>query len=994
MRIAIDLQSCQSGSRFGGIGRYSIELAKAMVRRATSHTFTLVLNDANPDGASYVRATFADLLPPDQILSFAIPRGVSELANHVSKVRAAELIREQFLTDLNPDLLHISSLFEGLQEDIVTSVGHRFPANRTAVTLYDLIPLVQRERYLANQKAMRHYLAKVEHLRRAGLLLAISDFSRNEACELLKIEPTAVVNISSAADDRFKPIALDPKEAEELKRRYGIDKRFVMYTGSFDQRKNHEALVRAFALLPSTTRSRFQLLIVGKGWEAMYHQLRGVADKVGLDKNALVFAGHVVDTDLVPLYNLCDLFVFPSLAEGFGLPVLEAMSCGIPTICSDTTSLPEVIDMEEALFDPKDAGSIAATMNRALTDTVFQQRLRSHGLSRAKQFSWDQSARRAIDAFEAKYETLSSTTRTLVSGSTAAPLDAVLNQIAKVPGMGRAPDTALGDFSRCLVLNHLSIENSASLDRGEKSATNVGWISTWNTRCGIAAYSKFLVNEWPSRVLIFAPSTDWTTQLDEPTVIRCWETGGSDDLETLYQRVLAAKLSVVVIQFNYSFFNFSALSKVIEGWTNAGIRVFVTLHSTHDPAPSKRLADLSYALARCAGVTVHALRDIAALAQLGLRENVTLLPQGIASFPRPKKNEVSEASVKTIATYGFALPNKGLTEVVEAIALLSQQQGAQYQLLMINAEYPDPQSKAALDALNLSINAAALGEKVRLVTEYLPDELSIELLQKADLVIFAYQNTGESSSAAVRMGLASGRPVAVTPLQIFDDVKTCTFSLPGVTPKDISSGILHILKQLEQRSPAAVQIHLNAEQWRLAHSFAKISKAFFLLTTRTLRGTDEYEIKPDYDLSTSSEPLRYLGSDLSLKTTIGIVREGRLVTTARQGHLLYGPYISVASGTYRVTLKGTFKGKGRAVLDVCAKAGLVVFAEVVLTTQHDSFVISDTEFIVPEGGVSDLEIRLEVDSNVQIELTEIKLTPTNNLPQATNLQQNSDVMIS
>ncbi len=148
MRIVIDLQSCQSGSRLGGIGRYSMELAKAMARNPRNHEFWLMLSSLLPQSISQVRHAFSDLIPQDQMVIFNTPTKIAELANNKAKVRAAELIREGFLKELNPDIVHVSSLFEGLHEDVVTSVGQLFPCQRTAVTLYDLIPLVQRERYL------------------------------------------------------------------------------------------------------------------------------------------------------------------------------------------------------------------------------------------------------------------------------------------------------------------------------------------------------------------------------------------------------------------------------------------------------------------------------------------------------------------------------------------------------------------------------------------------------------------------------------------------------------------------------------------------------------------------------------------------------------------------------------------------------------------------------------------------------------------------------
>jgi glycosyltransferase involved in cell wall biosynthesis len=945
-----------------------------MVRRRSGHSFTIVISDANPEGASYVRAAFADLLPPDAIRTFAIPRQVSELTNHAAKVRAAELIREQFFAELQPDYVHLASLFEGLLEDVVTSVGEVFPAAHTAVTLYDLIPLVQRDRYLGDPKAAKHYLAKIEHLRRAGLLLAISNFSRLEACELLSIDPSRVVNISSAADGRFRPLQLTSKAAEELKLRYGIQKKFLMYTSSFDQRKNQAALIRAFGLLPVSTRTRYQLVIVGNGWDAMYQQLRNVAQEAGLSKNDIVFAGHVVDADLLPLYNLCDLFVFPSLAEGFGLPVLEAMSCGIPTVCSNTTSLPEVIGMEAATFDPSSPRSIATTIERALVDLDFQRALRAHGLERAKLFSWDESARRAIEAFEERYDTSSSEPHTMVATDGDQALEPLLDRFKAIPEIERVPVAGLRDFSRCLAVNGLEVRNADAIDRGEKSSTRVGWISTWNKRCGVASYSRFLIDHWPSPVTVFGQYADWTTQADESNVIRCWDSGGNDDLELLGRYVLQEGLDVVIIQFNYGFFNFAALNRLIDQSVDAGLKVFVTFHSTQDTlVPLKNLAELTGSLKRCAGLIAHTLRDTVALAKAGLRDKMMLLPQGVIDLALPQERSRPINQPKTIATYGFALPNKGLRQMVEAVALIRSRATAPVRLLMVNAEYPDPQSRVTVEELRAVISEGGMGEFVTLVNDYLSDTKSIALLQQADLVVFAYQDTGESSSAAVRMGLASGTPVAVTPLHIFDDVRACTFTLPGLAAEDLAHGITRALQELEVPTPSAKAARENAELWRRAHSFSKMSKELFLLTARPVSAAEDYDIEPDFALEALYAKLRYECSDSALKTAVGVVRNDRLVTTGRPGHFLYGPFIHIGPGTYRVSIAGACTVAGDATTDICAKLGTFVLLKKKLTVRNSSEPILRETFVVPKGGVSNLEVRIVVDSATSIELTSVEI---------------------
>ncbi len=400
MRIVIDLQSCQSGSKLSGIGRYSMGLVQAMSARPRRHEIWIALSGLLPSSIPEMRRAFDGLVPNDRIQVFKSLPSIDMRSAGRARVGAAEFIREDFLRALQPDFVHILSLFEGFVEDVVTSVGQYFPGDQTAVTLHDLIPLIQSAIYLPDGRHQDYYYRKIASIKKAGLLLANSEFSRLEGIDLLGTPPERVVNVSAAADERFQPMIPDPERSARILTRYGITRQFLMYTASFDKRKNQAGLIEAFALLPRDLRKDYQLVIVGNGSEEQIRNFNQLAKKSGLDRDEVVFPGHIVDADLVALYNLCHLFVLPSFAEGFGLPALEAMSCGTATIGSNVTSIPEVIGWSEALFDPSSPKRIAAKINQALTDPGFLQTLRERGLEQAKKFSWDQSADKVLDAFE------------------------------------------------------------------------------------------------------------------------------------------------------------------------------------------------------------------------------------------------------------------------------------------------------------------------------------------------------------------------------------------------------------------------------------------------------------------------------------------------------------------------------------------------------------------------------------------------------------------
>jgi glycosyltransferase involved in cell wall biosynthesis len=402
MRIIIDMQGAQAlGSRHRGIGRYTFSLAQAIVRQRGVHDIILVLNCAFPDAVDWLRAEFADALPQGNIRVWQAPNPVNSLTPANDWRRAsAELLREAFIASLEPDYVLVASLFEGLGDDAATSVAELGSSTPTAVILYDLIPLIQRKIYLANPVLENWYETKLDALRRADLLLAISDSSRREAIDYLGFDAGDCINISTAADAHFTPLSPSAEQERELRQRYGLRARYVMYTGGIDHRKNIEGLVRAYASLPTAVRADLQLAIVCSVQDHSRAELENLATEVGLAKGELVLTGFVPEADLVVLYNLCTVFIFPSWHEGFGLPALEAMSCGRAVIAANTSSLPEVVGRDDALFDPRNIASMAGKLEEVLLDDGFRRELEQHGLRQARNFSWDDTARRAISAIE------------------------------------------------------------------------------------------------------------------------------------------------------------------------------------------------------------------------------------------------------------------------------------------------------------------------------------------------------------------------------------------------------------------------------------------------------------------------------------------------------------------------------------------------------------------------------------------------------------------
>lgn len=405
MRIVIDMQGAQTESRFRGIGRYSLSLAQGIARNRGEHEVFLVLNGMLSESIENIRAAFVGLLPQSHIRVWYAEGPVSDRdPANAARRQVAELIRQACIDDLQPDVVHVTSAVEGYIDDAAIGSPALDTGAVVSATLYDLIPLVSTKQYLdPNPGYKRHYLEKVEAFKQYDLLLSISEFARDEALSLLPLNESDIVNVSTAADDVFRPISLSLDERAAVVEKFALHDKFVLYSGGADDRKNLPQLIKAFANIKAEL-GDIQLVFAGKMPEYHINSYKTLARAQGLGNSDLIFTGYITDEELLALYSMCRLYVFPSWHEGFGLPPLEAMKCGAPVIGANTSSVPEVIGWKEAMFDPFDISAIARKLRQALVDDEFRTALAAHGLERSQAFSWDRSGKAAIAAFEMALE--------------------------------------------------------------------------------------------------------------------------------------------------------------------------------------------------------------------------------------------------------------------------------------------------------------------------------------------------------------------------------------------------------------------------------------------------------------------------------------------------------------------------------------------------------------------------------------------------------------
>jgi len=406
MRIVIDLQGTQSASRYRGIGRYSLSISKAIIRNRGEHEIIIALSNLFPDTIDGIKKEFRELLPKENIKIWNAVSSVKECdIGNKQRREISEIVREAFLINLKPDIILITSLFEGYWDDAVISVK-KFDINtKIAVTNHDLIPYIYQDKYLdTNKRYKNHYLQKIEYLKKADLFLGVSESSCSELIRELNIDNTKVVNTSEAVDENFKVIKLTEIQEKTLLKKYNISKKTIVYApGGFDIRKNFENLIKAYSVLPKQLKEQYQLIIISKVDGNNKKKLLQFSKNVGLTKDDLILTGYVSDEELISFYSICDLFVFSSIHEGFGLPVLEAMNCGAIVIGSNITSIPEVIGIEDALFDPYSIESIASKIAEVIESSDLQKKLLEHNKKQIKKFSWDKSAKIALEAMEKSY---------------------------------------------------------------------------------------------------------------------------------------------------------------------------------------------------------------------------------------------------------------------------------------------------------------------------------------------------------------------------------------------------------------------------------------------------------------------------------------------------------------------------------------------------------------------------------------------------------------
>jgi len=374
MKILIDAR--MYGPRSSkGLGRYIQQIVEGLKREDHVNDYIVLLTKDNWDEFSET------------------PRFKKVLAPWRWYTLAEQFNLPKLIKSYNPDLVHfphfnVPLLYRG----------------RFIVTIHDVLLRVHHSRRSSTLGLIKFWLKKCLYLwviksaiLRAEKIIAVSNFTKNEILKYYRVAPEKIevvlegfTNLGQNLEQNF--------DDKEILLRYNITKPFLLYVGNVYPHKNLENLLYAFKELVKDWDG--QLVLAGKK-DYFYERLEGLAQGIGLDKEKVLFLDYVSDQDLASLYRLARLYVFPSLYEGFGLPPLEAMSQGLPTVVSDIPCLKEICGSASEYFDPKDVSSITKKIGSLLNNQPRQAELKKLGLEQIKKYNWDEAVKKHFNIYHA-----------------------------------------------------------------------------------------------------------------------------------------------------------------------------------------------------------------------------------------------------------------------------------------------------------------------------------------------------------------------------------------------------------------------------------------------------------------------------------------------------------------------------------------------------------------------------------------------------------------
>jgi glycosyltransferase involved in cell wall biosynthesis len=357
-----------------GIDIYLYNIVQEMIKEGNAEKISLFhYKKSNDEIYSYI----TDIIVPTLPLRYNLPIGLSKA------IKKAEI-----------DVFHLPSHWP-------TQISPFFLNKnvKKVLTIHDIIPILLHNNLPSVYKLWKPTLKLIQN--KTDCIITDSENTKLDCINYLKIPKEKIKVIYLAANENFKVLGNKNVIQTDLKFKYNIDAPFILYVGTLESRKNISLLIKSFYKLKKRGVNH-KLVLIGARQFGFKKIIELVREFRLLDE--VLFAGYVPDEDLVKFYNVADLFVYPSLYEGFGLPPLEAMACGCPVISSNLSSLPEVVGDAGILVDPYNVDVFTDKMYGVLTNGILREELRKKSLKRAKMFSWDRTAVETWKVYEEVYD--------------------------------------------------------------------------------------------------------------------------------------------------------------------------------------------------------------------------------------------------------------------------------------------------------------------------------------------------------------------------------------------------------------------------------------------------------------------------------------------------------------------------------------------------------------------------------------------------------------
>lgn len=377
MNIAIDVRPICS--QLSGIGRYTSELVTAIHAEKSEHTFFLYgcrgTRQFTPITNNMDEARLKEVFGLTS--GFRVPFPFRKINRVTSEFVAKQRRKPRIDAFLWTDYL-----------------GEFSPDYKSLITIHDMSHHYYPQHVFPGHEVDLQESLQI-HAIRADLILCMSENTKRDVVNILQV-PEEKVWVTYNGVSRVFCVNRDENLLSDLRNRYGLPNRFILFVGTIEPRKNLIKLIEAYHLLYLRDKIREPLVIVGgKGWknEPLYELIR----KLKIE-DRIIFPGYVPDSDLPMLYNAATVFVYPSLYEGFGMPVVEAMACGVPVVTSNVSSLPEVAGDAAILVNPEDAEEIASGICNILTDDGIYKNLQERGFRQAGKFTWESCAKKTLEA--------------------------------------------------------------------------------------------------------------------------------------------------------------------------------------------------------------------------------------------------------------------------------------------------------------------------------------------------------------------------------------------------------------------------------------------------------------------------------------------------------------------------------------------------------------------------------------------------------------------